>query len=282
MDSTFVSGTDCHCGMGKESLRVQWLRNCARQTMGTVAAAWIAGTCSLQAQPITIPNFSFESPATTFVDPRIDHWQKTPQPGWYDPVTFGGYTWDQTMGLFMNVPPGDARHIPNCDGAQAIYLFAIPGVGLFQDYNSTDWRGGSPSHAFDAVFQPGLSYKLTVGVMPGNGLLEGASLRLGLYYLDNAQMPQPVAATDILYTAAAFPGTPWLTDFEVNVPTVLASDAWAGRHLGIEIVSTSMGGTFWDVDNVRLTAVPEPGVLSLLALGAAPLLSRRCRWLGGC
>lgn len=232
------------------------------------------------AAPIPVPNGSFESPVTLFVDNRIDAWQKTPQPGWYDPGAIG-YTWDQTMGVFLNVPPGDPRRIPNADGAQLVYLFALPGVGIFQDYDATDWSG-TPSHAFDAVFQPGLAYTLTVGVMPGGGLAEGARLQLGLYYRDDAQNPVMLATTDIAHSAGTFPGTPWLTDFSVNLPTVQAADAWAGRHIGVQILSTSLGGTFWDVDNVRLTAVPEPGAAALLALGLAACLARRRVWPAGC
>ena len=33
---------------------------------------------------MVVPNASFESPLTPFVDTRIDSWQKTPKPFWYD------------------------------------------------------------------------------------------------------------------------------------------------------------------------------------------------------
>jgi hypothetical protein len=57
-------------------------------------------------------------------------------------------------------------------------------------------------------------------------------------------------------------------DFSVSVPTVQPGDAWANQNIGIQIKSLfGTGDGYWDMDNLRLTAVPEPGTLSLLALG---------------
>ena len=44
----------------------------------------IFSICEIRAEIIEIPNASFESPVTTFVDTRLDSWQKTSKPDRYD------------------------------------------------------------------------------------------------------------------------------------------------------------------------------------------------------
>ncbi|HWW03342.1 MAG TPA: hypothetical protein VNZ64_26805 [Candidatus Acidoferrum sp.] len=212
------------------------------------------------AGPITVPNASFESPVTTFVNTHVDSWQKVPKPDWY--VESGGYTWDQLAGVFTNTPAGDPSHIINCDGTQAAYMFAVPEVCLFQDYDSTDWSHSTPTHAFNATFDPGTAYQLTVGVIGGGGnMMPGVTLELSLYYRDAGSNQVVVAATSITNTPAVFSNHVTLIDFQVNVPTVQVADAWAGQHIGIRLLSTvdpSLQGGYWDLDNVRLTGTRRP------------------------
>ena len=237
----------------------------AAQTFLVAAAVCLAGT--LFAGTVAIPNASFESqPAPNpyvppYVELRVDSWQKTPTPFWWNETAYG--PWDQLIGLFANASQGDPSRIDNCDGNQAIYLFANPQVGVFQDFDSTDWSSTVPSHAFNASFEAGKSYQLTVGVTvsyyrpPTNG----ATLELSLYYRDAASNQVTVAATTITNTEAAFSNVTHLVDFKVNVPTVKSSDAWAGRHIGVAIMSSvsfDLAGGVWDVDNVRLTSTSAP------------------------
>ena len=85
------------------------------------------GTNRLWGESIHIPNASFESPETAFVDVNIGFWQKGLTPVWYDESS--GYTWSQLTGVFLNVPPRRPEaHIDNCDGNQAVWLFAVPEV----------------------------------------------------------------------------------------------------------------------------------------------------------
>lgn len=225
--------------------------------VGSVATAV---ACTLLAGAISVPNASFESPVTPFVSTQIDAWQKAPKPAWYDET--GGFFWDQLVGLFKNTPAGSADHIENCDGAQAIWLFAVPEVALFQDYDSVDWNDPSPSHAFDARFEVGKSYRLTVGVIgTGGNMLEGVPLEIGLYYRDADGDPAIVASTTVTNSAAVFPDRNHFVDFAVQVPTVQVGDAWAGQHIGVRFLSTvsaAMQGGFWDLDNVRLAASSPP------------------------
>jgi hypothetical protein len=231
------------------------------------AACLAAGTGPLRAGTIHLPNGSFESQVAPnpyvapYVELRVDSWQKTPTPFWWDEVAYG--PWDQLIGVFGNTPLGDPSHIDNCDSNQLIYLFANPQVGIFQDYDSTDWSTNTPSHAFNAIFEVGRSYQLTAAVTvsyyrpPTNG----ATLELSLYYRDAAGNQVAVATTSLTNTTDVISKVSHLVDFEVNVPTVSAGDEWAGRHIGVAITSTvgsELAGGVWDVDNVRLTVTRAP------------------------
>ena len=233
------------------------------------AVAIAVGTLSavaLQAAPIVVPNGSFESPSTPFADPRIDAWQKSPKPVWFEENE--AQKWDQLTGVFVNTAPGAADHIDNMDGSQAIFLFALPEAALFQDYDSTDWSNSTPTHAFDAVFEVGKSYRLTVGAVGGGGgMVEGASLLAALYYRDAASNIVMVAGTNIVHSPALFTNTTHFVDFPVEVPEVQAGDAWANQHIGIQLLSTvapDKAAGYWDIDNVRLTE--EGGAAAALTL----------------
>src|SRR5882762_8178369 len=115
-----------------------------------------------RAGTIAVPNASFELPVTGYASPNINSWQKSAKPAWYDET--GGFFWTQLTGEFKNTPANSPDHIDNCDGNQAIWMFVIPEVALFQDFDSTDWQNLPPSHTFNATFVLGQSYDLTVGV----------------------------------------------------------------------------------------------------------------------
>lgn len=216
------------------------------------------GVTALVGGPIAVPQGSFESPATEFADPRIDSWQETPKPDWYDEQSMG--PWSQLTGVFKNTPLGSEDHIANTDGEQALFLFAVPGAGVFQDYASIDWNG--TTEEFDFVYEPGQSYELTVGVLGGlGGMQEGASITAALYYRNAQSEMQTIAATNIIYQATPGSEPPLFTDHTVSLPSVRASDPWAGMHIGIQLVSTvtpELAGGYWDLDNVRLQAVGGP------------------------
>ncbi|MBI3415279.1 MAG: PEP-CTERM sorting domain-containing protein [Verrucomicrobia bacterium] len=215
---------------------------------------------------IPIPNGSFESPTPPPgfpAFPQVDSWQKPPQPAGL-PLP-AGITWDQLSGVFPNTASSSPDHIDNVGGSQAAYLFSIPGVALFQDN-------------INAKFQTGVSYDLSLGILGGGGITDGSSFRVSLYYRDSGNNPVTVASTDITYTSAAFPNATHLLAFDVNAPAVKASDPWAGKDIGVQLLAANgTGAGYWDVDNVSLTStsVPEPGTFGLLALGAGGLLLLR-------
>lgn len=214
----------------------------------TLSSVAIVTTHPASPQPLYVPNSSFEAPATPFVDPRIDEWQKTTKPSWYDESS--GFTWDQLFGVFKNTAPGEPDHIGNCDGAQAIYIFAVPEAGIYQDILRTD-----------TTFGVGKSYRLTTGIIAGGGgMTNGASLEMSLYYLDPAGNRIVVAATNIVYDPALFPNQTNLVDVQLSIPVTQPTHAWAGRPMGIRFLSTvspSLVGGYWDLDNVRLEEAIE-------------------------
>lgn len=217
--------------------------------IGVLGVTWAAS-----AGGIPVPNASFEAPETVYALPMIDAWETMPQPVWYDEGQWGG-PWYQTTGVFLNAEPLKE----NMDGNQGVFFFALPQVGIFQDYNSQDYSQAGPSRAFDVKFEPGLAYELTVGVVGnGGGMQEGVALALQLYYLDDEGQHVTVAETMVVNSEALFPVRTQFTDFTVNVPEVKPDDAWAGRQLGIGILSMvgfDMPGGYWDLDNVRLRSI---------------------------
>jgi hypothetical protein len=208
---------------------------------------------------VPVPNHSFESPATSFVSINIDSWQKASKPDWYQEGP--GFTWVQLTGAFKNTATNSPDHIDNCDGNQAIWLFAVPEVGLFQDYDSVDWKG--QSNQFTGKFTAGKSYQLTVGVIgTGGGMLEGATLDLRLYYRSGTNLVI-VGVTTLTNTPAIFSNSTHLVDCHLSIPVVKSSDPWNGKHIGIQVVSTvttNLQGGYWDLDNVRLSEIAEPSL----------------------
>jgi hypothetical protein len=225
-----------------------------------------ATVCStLHAASIAVPNFSFESPSTlpVGVSTTIDSWQKIPKPAYFNEAAIG-YQWVQTAGIFYDTNP-----YANRDGVQCAYMLSFPQVTLFQDSTS----------GFNASYALGQSYTLTLGVF-GKSLNPNNSLQLSLYYRDAGNNIVTVGSpTTITYNPATFPLTPPLNlvDYSVTIPAVQAGDAWAGQNIGImiQVTASDLTGGYWDMDNVRLTTVPEPAVASLLALGVVGLVVRR-------
>lgn len=211
---------------------------------------------------IHLPNASFESPTTQFVDLRVDGWQKQPKPFWFDES--GGNFWDQLAGIFINPPEGSEGHIENSDGSQALYLFAVPQNGLFQDYDSVDWAHTEPTHDFDAIFEAGKSYTLTVGLKGGGGgMREGSSLQLSLYYREANGGRAVVASTVVTHSTSLFPTTTRFLDFAATTPTLEAGHPAVGKRMGVALdtlVAPELAAGYWDLDNVRLESNGDDGV----------------------
>lgn len=206
---------------------------------------------------IDILDPSFETPLAPRVPPYArpafmppdDHdWLQTPIPMWW---TYGSTAWDQSAGVFFNVP--GSLHIMNADGEQVVFLFGTPDLGIYQDLGAT--------------YEPGLSYHLSVAIRGGSGGMPlGSPIEVSLYYRNNNGLQIPIAATEFLNENLGSPTS--LLDVEVHTPVVSPGDAWACKNIGISILATVkldepelQGGT-WGIDNVRLNALDgnlEPG-----------------------
>ena len=225
------------------------------QSPALIGGVWDIDNVRLT-ENIGVPNYSFESPVTTFAGPDIDSWQKTAQPASYNPSVFGD--WTTLTGVFANAPSTNADYIDNADGSQVGFIFGYPQCGFFQDYNSTDWTGNPPTHAFNATFKVGRSYHLTVGLTSSREepLTQGSTLLVALYYRDTSSNMVTVAATNVTYDPNVFNPITHLQDVHADVPLVKATNAWAGQNIGIlfesSIVSQALIGGVWDLDNVRL------------------------------
>jgi hypothetical protein len=219
--------------------------------------AMAIGVDRLKGASVEVPNGSFESPQTSFVDVNTAPWQKGPTPTWYDESS--GYAWSQLTGIFVNVPPSDGEYIDNCDGNQAVWLFAVPEAQLYQDLAAT--------------YEIGQSYHLSVGVIGGGGnMKDGVPLEIRLYYRDVNGVMVTAESTNFTYHVGIDRANHF-RDVRLDLPLVWESDPWAGKHIGIQVISaltladldpkTGRAGGFWDLDDVRLTKTSPTPVTSL-------------------
>ena len=178
------------------------LRKKTNLAMTIGAATLMAWAGKLQAGVIYIPNASFEQPDTVFGSPDNDFWQESPTPSFWDEMVYG--PWTYLAGVFQNDTNGSPVYIVNIDGQQGAYLFAQPTVALFQDYDSIFGTNTNALHDFDARFEVGKSYHLTVGVIGnGGGMSNGVTMELSLYYRDGTNLVT-VGATTVTNSAAVF------------------------------------------------------------------------------
>lgn len=219
-------------------------------TSAVVAALAVPGSL---AQSIHVPNGSFEEPATAFVDLRIDPWQRTGKPPWFDEG--GGFLWGQLIGTFANTAPGKPDHIANLDGKQAAWLFVVSGAGIWQEL-------APETSASPVRYEPGKAYQLSVDILGnGGGMLPGSPLEVGFCHVKPDGTRGAVATRTILNDPAVFPVRTQVTTFRVTTPVVAPGDPWAGRPVAIQAVATvsrdSEGG-YWDIDNFRVAATAAP------------------------
>jgi MYXO-CTERM domain-containing protein len=131
------------------------------------------------------------------------------------------------------------------------------------------------------TYVAGMSYQLTFGVLGGGFIAEGDTLRAQVYYRNDANLQVPVGAILVSFNATDFPTVTELVPVELSVVS-LAIDEAVGRPIGIAFEATSgVGSGYWDLDNVQLTAVPEPGVGVLALVGLGVLVARRRRQIVG-
>jgi hypothetical protein len=227
----------------------------------------VIGICSAavaaQAASVPVLNSSFEAPTVPNGFPAItiiDSWQKTPDPG------FPPGQWDQLSGLFQNAPVGSARHIENADGNQVAFLFAVQGVGISQQLGDT--------------FAAGVSYELSLGIRGGGALTPGTTFQVGLYYLDGST-PVTMGSTTVTATAE-FATTTRLIGVSATTATVQPGAPAVGKNIGVQLLAASNNGApgiaYWEIDQVVVSAVPEPENYAIAIGGALLGVAGWRRW----
>ena len=244
----------------------------ARTVGGWKGWAWAMATMAcgvVRGESIPVPNGSFEEPPVAFVGLDLGPWKRTEKPGWYDEG--GGMYWNQLVGVFQNTAPGKPDHIGNLDGRQAAWLFALPGVGVWQEI-------GPEASASPVRYELGHAYQLVVDVLGnGGGMKEGVPLVLGFCHGNADGSRGWVATRTVVSSALLFPTRTHLTTFRVTTPVVLSGDAWAGKPVAI-MAESAVGfeeqGGYWDLDHFRVNHVPSPE-LAIRLLGTGLRLAWR-------
>ncbi|HEV7401475.1 MAG TPA: PEP-CTERM sorting domain-containing protein [Chthoniobacteraceae bacterium] len=236
------------------------------RTTTLVLVSLLSGASALFAAPISLLNYSFESP--TAPDPHdsfpvsvvIDNWQRNDVAPNYQ------------LGAFQNPAVGDPLgHINNLDGNQGGFIVATPGIALWQTAAGTG-----------STVSLGQQYKFTLALSASSqATADGEGVRIRIYYLDAASQKVYLADRQVLSneSRALNPGAiTQLIDYSVTTAVIAAGNAAIGKAIGVELVgdSTAQGG-YWDFDNARLDTVPEPSATALLLLAAGSCLGLRRR-----
>jgi hypothetical protein len=198
---------------------------------------------------LTVVNPSFESPQTEFVATQATGW------------TIAGPPETGVGGVFANVPQGTPGHISNAIGNQLALL--------------SSQSGNEFSQVLSSSFEAGQQYRLSVGIAISASVPPQATdtLRLGLFYLDAGSQRQLVAFEDVANSAGTLSDAE-LRYFDAQTPLLPADHPAVGRPIGVLLASTGLGG-FFDMDDVSVSVVPEPGAVGVAA--AALWVFRRRR-----
>ncbi len=212
------------------------------RSAGLVIFAILALVNDAPAQPITVSNALFELPNTMYAIPDVAIWNTIPPQG----------SNEAAIGVFTNNPAFDAgAYITNCVGTQAAYMFSDPGLVLYQ--------------VLPATYTVGAGYQLITGLIGGPASAEypvpadGAIMQMSLFYLSGTNMVA-IGYTNVVNTTNTFSNIIQFVDFELDIPSVQSTDAWAGKNIGVAFSTilpdgVQEGGT-WEINDVQLFSTP--------------------------
>jgi len=230
---------------------------------------------ALQAAPINVPGFSFETPSanTAFtVSTKIDNWTTFGDA----PFDTGGGPASSGTGTFLNTKPDTTTYFSNATGAQVAYIFSKSSIG----------QQVGIEQILPTTFAANKAYTLSVDIGLA-GSTPGASdpLTFALFYYDPGNpSARNVVGTRTIYNDGSEPlSATVLTTLSLTTPLLAPGDIAVGKQIGIELLTAlptdtaATAGRQYDFDNVQLTEVPEPGSLALIGGLAALALGRRRR-----
>ncbi len=239
-----------------------------------VVAAGGASCVSAQAVNLPVGESSFENPV---LEEGIQGWPFVAVPSGGPGVdAYPNYPWVGEVldaGLFYNPAPATdpinnaTGHLDNMDGRQAAFIGGEVGNHFYQVLN--------------ADYEAGNSYTLRFGLAkslfsaPRSSQASTAHVVAELHYLDDANARHLVTGASFFDDAATGLRNDHFKYVEFNTPELPSLHPAIGQPV---VIVFSMGGTLgghFDIDDVSVTAIPEPATLGLLTL--AGLLSMRRR-----
>jgi hypothetical protein len=212
------------------------------------------------ADPIAIPNFSFEMPPVTRDDqnpfgalPYIDDWDET--------LVGPADEFDQNTGVFLNTDPGSPDRITNANSDRLAFMSSLIGNTIRQNLAAT--------------YQVGQGYEFTVAIGKSSTFPVGSTeqLQVALFYV-NGGSEQIIASTMVSGSSV---GTTTLSDISVTLQNVAPGDPWAGQPVGVMVRpavtdNDNDGEGFWNIDFARLERTPPIPAASTWGLVALSLM----------
>lgn len=205
----------------------------------------LALVAGVRADPIPIPNHSFELPTVSRnvknpfgALPLIADWDEN--------GIGSGDELNQDTGVFLNTDVSEPDHVSNANQRQLAFLSTLIGNAIRQ--------------ALLDEFVPGRSYTLTAAVATSLTFPAGETEQLEIALVYFASGGEHVIASTFVAGSQVNPNT--LIDVSVTTPAVQPDDPWSGLPIGILIRPSVVdpddeeGEGFWDVDNVRLEVDP--------------------------
>lgn len=229
--------------------------------IATAFSAFLLSGLAASAALIPVANYSFETPDVIFANQYSIAGDPLP---WHSIATTPSPV---GVGAFDNTTFGSPDYVDNVDGGQMAYMF--PGANfLFQDISDPAGK-----------FEIGKSYTFTIAAGGAQSLPLDANLQLRLYYRDDLNNRVTVATQSFAFNPSLDPGyINHLFDYSVTSPIVEGTDAWLDKTIGIEISAPgSPAFAYWDIDNARLSVVPEPGTFLFGGAILLPIGLRRRR-----
>lgn len=263
---------------------------------GATAALFLFCQTAAQAELLPVQNATFSRPLVSFAQQASPVLVGT---GW---TTTGPAILEIAPGFFANVgtivwqnpAPGAFNHIDNLISDPTVTPDIHPNPETNAPYQGaasiSALTGNEFSQLLTSSFEQGKGYSLTVGVGRNYGPDDGpdkitpaadALLRLALFYLlDDGTTRQIVTSIDIHNDAATGLSATHMLDF--TTPEFVVGPGFpANKQVGVLLTTVGPLGGYFNLSNVRVSAVPEPASIGVFLAGTMLLMRRRRAMLPG-